>query len=419
MMKKSFGFLLALLLCTASLGALAGGMEYVNNGPDKTVYERPDVTSQVQGTLYNGSHLILLGRQGNWANVAVNNVVATQTIGWVEATGLAPVGEALPGVAVVYNPDPRDRLNLRTAPRASATSLGKYYNGTVVDPLGPVTGGWMKVRIGILQGYMEARYLMMGAQAGDVPSAMPMVTVRNAGGTGLNMRLYQSTTSKLLKFYPNGTRLKVMGITPNWYHVYAEGLDGQMGFMWARHLSPQLDYHLPSVTAPLVTPVPAVPGSGGFDGWNGPVGHHPVIGWPLGGGNATVNNPNPRDRLNLRTQPRAGAPTLGKYYNGVRVDVYEAIPGGWSRVSVGGLNGYMQTRYLDFAGSTASAMPLMSVYNPGAARNLHLRSAKSTSSRSLGLYPNGTQVILMGFDDTWAHVIVDGRMGYMQHRFLR
>ena len=64
-------------------------------------------------------------------------------------------------------------------------------------------------------------------------------------------------------------------------------------------------------------------------------------------------------------------------------------------------------------------MPQMSVYNPGAARNLHLRSAKSTSSRSLGLYPNGTQVILMGFDDTWAHVIVEGRMGYMQHRFLR
>ncbi len=389
-MKKVFGLLLALLLCTVALGALAGGMEYVNNGPDKTVYERPDVTSQVQGTLYNGSHLILLGRQGNWANVAVNNVVTTQTIGWVEATGLALVGEALPGVAVVYNPDPRDRLNLRTAPRASATSLGKYYNGTVVDPLGPVTGGWMKVRIGILQGYMEARYLMMGAQAGDVPSAMPMVTVRNTGGTGLNMRLHQSTTSKLFEVLSQWDKASGDGHHAQLVSRVCRGAGRPNGLYVGPAFKPAAGLSSAICHSPLVTPVPAVPGSGGFDGWNGPVGHHPVIGWPLGGGNATVNNPNPKV-LNLRTQPRAGAPTLGKYYSGVRVDVYEAIPGGWSRVSVGGLNGYMQTRYLDFAGSTASAMPLMSVYNPGAARNLHLRSAKSTSSRSRGLYPNGTR----------------------------
>ncbi len=411
---------LVLMALLASGSAWAGEMAYVNQGPDKTVYARPDVTSEVQGTLYNGSHLVVLGWQGSWANVAVNNVVATQTIGWVDGAGLSLVGEAVPGVAVVNNPNPRDRLNLRTQPRESAPSLGKYYNGTVANPLDSVKNGWMKLRIGSLEGYMEAKYLLMGAQPGDVQSAMPLVTIRNTEGTGLNLRLGQSTSSKIIRFYPNGTKLTVMGLGTTWCHVNTE--DGYQGFVLARHLYPRLSYHLSgSVTqAPHVTPRPtAIPSGSGFDGWSGPVGYHPVAAWPLGAGSASIANPNPADRLNLRTQPRSGAPSLGKYYNGVQVDVYEAIPGGWSRVNVGGLDGYMQSQYLDFSGRTPSAIPVMRVYNPGSAGNLHLRAGKTTASRSLGLYPNGSEVLLIGFDGTWAHVIVEGRIGFMQHRFLR
>lgn len=419
-MKKYLLLVTALLICLASAGVMAGEMEYVNNGPDKTIHARPDPASEVRGTLYSESHLQVLGWQGGWANVAVNNVAATQTIGWVEGKNLVLVGQAIPSVAAVYNPNPRDRLNLRSAPREGAASLGKYYNGTAVDPLGSVADGWLKVRIGSIEGYMQAQYLIMGAQAGTVPSAMPALTVRNSEGTGLNLRLGQSTASRLLRFYPNGSRVRAMGLSPLWCHVETE--DGYTGFMLARHLSPRLSYHLPDSgaepPAPTAAPQPSAP-AGGFDGWNGPVGYHPVAGWPLGSGNAAVSNPNPKDRLHLRSQPREGAPSLGKYYNDVQVDVDEVIPGGWSRVSVAGLDGYMRTEFLDFTGSTVSAMPLMTVYNPGPARNLHLRSAKSTASRSVGLYPNGTQVIVMGFDDTWAHVIAGGRIGFMQHRFLR
>lgn len=34
--------------------------------------------------------------------------------------------------AVVSNPNPQDRLNLREQPSEAAASLGKYYNGVVV-----------------------------------------------------------------------------------------------------------------------------------------------------------------------------------------------------------------------------------------------------------------------------------------------
>ena len=98
MKSKRILIIMALMLMAllASGSALAGEMEYVNHGPDKIIYARPDVKSQVQGTLYKGSHLVVLTWQGNWANVAVNNVVATQTVGWVEGSGLLLVGEAVP-----------------------------------------------------------------------------------------------------------------------------------------------------------------------------------------------------------------------------------------------------------------------------------------------------------------------------------
>lgn len=50
-------------------------------------------------------------------------------------------------------------------------------------------------------------------------------------------------------------------------------------------------------------------------------------------GYATPANPNPEDRLNLRTAPRKGAASLGKYYNGTPVKVLER-QGVWTKVSV-------------------------------------------------------------------------------------
>ena len=67
---------------------------------------------------------------------------------------------------------------------------------------------------------------------------------------------------------------------------------------------------------------------------------------------AVVNNPNPADRLHLRTAPDRSAPSLGKFYNGTPVTVHEEDASGkWCRVSIGtdgGLTGWMMKEYLAF-----------------------------------------------------------------------
>ena len=60
---------------------------------------------------------------------------------------------------------------------------------------------------------------------------------------------------------------------------------------------------------------------------------------------ATVSNPNPADRLNLREKADKGSPSLGKYYNGTPVKVYE-IKGDWAKVEIGGQMGWMMKKYL-------------------------------------------------------------------------
>ena len=62
------------------------------------------------------------------------------------------------GYAMVHNPDPADRLHLRTEPTKSAASLGKYYTGTPVKVI-RVQGDWVQAEILGRQGWMMKKYL--------------------------------------------------------------------------------------------------------------------------------------------------------------------------------------------------------------------------------------------------------------------
>ena len=84
------------------------------------------------------------------------------------------------GWAVVSNPDPKDRLHLRTRPDKGAESLGKFWNGTPVRVL-EEKEGWCRVEIGTdghLIGWMMKKYLTFGEAMDKVACAFPQVSVR-------------------------------------------------------------------------------------------------------------------------------------------------------------------------------------------------------------------------------------------------
>lgn len=78
------------------------------------------------------------------------------------------------GWAVVNNPNPDDRLHLRTKPKKGQATLGKFYNGTPVQIL-ETDGDWCHVRIGFghkLEGWMMEKFL---AQEEEIDKVQPML----------------------------------------------------------------------------------------------------------------------------------------------------------------------------------------------------------------------------------------------------
>lgn len=228
--------------------------------------------------------------------------------------GIGCYARAATGVsAVISNPDPTDRLNLRAAPREDAVSLGKYYNGVWVISYG-VKDGWAEVDVQGRHGYMKDEFLTYGAAADRVQSAIPTMTV---GTASLNLRAGDSQNSKTYGNYARGTQVEILGVGTTWHHVR---IGTQVGYMMAKHLVGDVSFHKDQSST--------------------------------GAQYAIVANPNPKDRLNLRDKPSEQGNSLGKFYNWTNVLVHEKRSDGWSRVSIGEgkgtISGYMQTKYLAF-----------------------------------------------------------------------
>lgn len=125
---------------------------------------------------------------------------------------------------------------------------------------------------------------------------------------------------------------------------------------------------------------------------------------------ATVNNPNPADRLHLRAKPDKGATSLGKYYNGTPVEVLERGDT-WTQVHVGGLIGWMKTEYLAFgeaAWQVALAFPALHTIDEATTFPVWKIGAKPASQRSEDcdwqIDQSEITVILGLLGEDWYHI---------------
>ena len=293
-----------------------------------------------------------------------------------------------PGMTLyVNNPDPTDRLNLRTAPGKDAHSIGKYYSGVSVELLDAPQNGWAHVRIDPYEGYMDMTYLTPGLGENEVTFAMPCLVV--SGAQGGTLRSEPTPAAAALYHFEKGSIVfNVLGVLSNgWVHVKCYA--GSNGFLPADVLTPQLSFEKTETTAP--------------------VGYF-----------VFVNNPNPTDRLNLRAGPSAKADSLGKYYNGVEVLVLGDAGNGYWHVQVNctRTSGYMDSAYLTTAHMDASLRPTAKVRNPNSTLT-SIRSAPSYSSEVLYTAENGEGMAVMGVTaDGWLHVQVEGIFGYIRSELV-
>ena len=192
----------------------------------------------------------------------------------------------------------------------------------------------------------------------------------------LNLRAEESASSKILGKYGWGSEVLVKGINGDWASV---DVGGQSGYMYAKYLGRE---GATSSTAYVKT--------------------------------------NSRG-LNLRAEPNGNI--LGSYPRGTKVTVL-ATTGEWSKVSVDGKTGYMQSRWLSgkaVSGGSSAVSPAVGtavVNNPRDTQVLFLRREANVNSESLGYYRNGKTVTLLARQGDWYKVSVDGKTGYMMKKFI-
>ena len=213
------------------------------------------------------------------------------------------------------------KLNLRAYASATSQSLGRYNAGAWVQVTGGSIGGWYPVRtMDGKRGYMAGGYLTFSGSGGSA-----YVSTRNGGK--VNVRSGPSFSFGTVGSLATGTRVSVLLKGTGWYWISGGGISG---FMSTTYLS---DSGYRPVPGPTAAPY-----------------------WPSGGQTAWVNNPRSTQVLNLRESPSQASRSIGQYYNNTEVRVVNYGPT-WCEVYVGGVHGYMMTRYLRFGGFAPTHAP--------------------------------------------------------------
>lgn len=119
--------------------------------------------------------------------------------------------------AVVSNPDPADRLHLRTRADKNAPSLGKYYNGTPAEVLDKGET-WTRVRVGSAEGWMMTRYLTMSDGGIAVKDAFPQLETVH----GKENMAYEAADRQAAGWLVSAReKVCIIGVVgEDWYHVW-------------------------------------------------------------------------------------------------------------------------------------------------------------------------------------------------------
>lgn len=254
---KRIGLLLlmAALLPLGVLADVAPCFRYVLVGANTLygsevayVYAEKDVHSDHVGIILPGQHLQVdeVDRENGWAYVRFFpgdtqtewNFPKGSPCGWLEAKYLVFFGYDPHSTYVVTTDQPGARLNLRTKPDSSSLSLGKYYAGAVVHQLEAPVNGYMKVRSAHVEGYMDVRYLKKGMEYET--NEMPVLTVSNSGGTGVNLRKLPQKNSEVIQTAPNGAQVTVLSVRDDgWYQIIYEN---EIGFARGDLMTPKLEF---------------------------------------------------------------------------------------------------------------------------------------------------------------------------------
>lgn len=387
-------------LTTTAIGSATvttGGLSlYMRSGPGTSygvVRSLPNgAVVDVTGAAQSGFLPVAYQGSNGWASSQYLRVSTTPTTPTPTATPVTPTPTATPvtptatatvpsggvvGSAVVTTDGLN--LNLRNAPNATATVIGKLPSGATVDVMGAAQNGYLPVHYQGTSGWASSSWLRVGSSptptttpvtptptatpATPTPTATPVTptataTVPGGGvvgsavvitdGLNLNLRNAPSSTATVIGKLPSGATVDVMGAAQSGFlPVRYQGTSGWASSAWLRVGS------APTPTATPVTPTPTAT----------PVTPTATPGTPSGSATVTTGGL----ALNLRSGPGTQYPSLGGIPNGAVVQVTGTAQNSFLPVRYNGVAGWAYTAWLTMGGSgtpTPTATPVTPTATP-------------------------------------------------------
>jgi len=219
----------------------------------------PSTDASVVMRVTSGSTFYMQGNYGGWCYGHVYSG-GKQVYGYMYETFLSS------GVSTaVVTTQNGGKVNVRSGPSSSYSSIGKLASGTQVNIL--LKGnGWYMISGGGLEGFMSTQYLSgtgstLGTNTGSTTTSQT-AWVNNPKATQvLNLRETPSQSARSIGQYRNGTKVKVVSKGSTWCEVY---VGTRHGYMMTRYLSfdgnyvqPSYpDYSYPNYTYPVYTQPP-------------------------------------------------------------------------------------------------------------------------------------------------------------------
>ena len=225
-------------------GMYNGGstVKYANGGY-VNLRSGPSTDSAVVMRVTSGSTFYAQGNYGGWIYGHVYSG-GQQVYGYMYETFLS--SGASTSVVTTQN---GGKVNVRSGPSSSYSSIGKLASGTQVSIL--LRGnGWYMISANGLEGFMSTQYLSgtgstLGTNTGSGTTTTSQTAwVNNPKATQvLNLRETPSQSARSIGQYRNGTKVKVVSRGSTWCEVY---VGTRHGYMMTRYLSFDGNYVKPS-----------------------------------------------------------------------------------------------------------------------------------------------------------------------------
>ena len=204
------------------------------------------------------------------------------------------------------------RVNFRTGPGKSYSSMGKIEKGKRVTYLGS-SGNWIKIKYNSKTGYIYKDYISKATTSTSSSTSTSVRYVKSSDG--LNVRKGPSVSYSKITNLPNGTKVTVKSTSNGWSKITSGSITGYVS-----------DKYL-SKTAPTV-------GQSTSNDKNNQANE-----------TSTTKYISASSGLNVRKGPSTSYSVISTLAKGTKV-IVKSTSNGWSKITSGSITGYVNSSYL-------------------------------------------------------------------------